>query len=555
MSAEYTWKGTVAATAIVSAYPDTSGNFWCDGAADDVEMAAAITYVGSLGGGTVFMRAGIYEGRFYIDNDNIVLRGAGKYNTVLRLPALPQDTKAQTLTIVADYVTIQDLQVDGNRNNQTFTIPTGGQCDGIAIYGDYYTIENCYVHDTINHGIIGWDIAATLANGANAIRNARAAVHDNQILYNVVENVGHSSYISVSIDSAFVSYNIKQIGNTVLGDGLYSAGIGGHALDNSIISNNYIYNIVGTAIGVSGGEGVVVSNNVIRDFIGDDVAQKAAISIVRTDDVLGHGDTRNIDIIGNVVENTTGTWGMGVRLYGTATYPISDINVEGNIFRDIAGASCIMGRNCYDVKISDNIIVAKTGNSYGIRFESNGNSDRIFIDSNDIRHQGAGVWIQLGDNFNIINNDIEYNGDATAAWHVLIDASVLTGIVRDNRLLGATTNPAIVADNLTIQGNRGYNPIGIIATPFDTPNTLIEINGVAATPVASTDYVVENADIVISSTNSGGVDCAILVKDPTGNSVLQAALANIEYMYVPRGFQINWGAFTGAAPTVTVAFI
>jgi len=70
MSSEYTWKGTVAATAIVSVYPDTSGNFWGDGVADDVEIQAAIDYVNALGGGSV----ALMTGTFWV-NVTIYLRG------------------------------------------------------------------------------------------------------------------------------------------------------------------------------------------------------------------------------------------------------------------------------------------------------------------------------------------------------------------------------------------------------------------------------------------------------------------------------------------------
>lgn len=101
---------------------------------------------------------------------------------------------------------------------------------------------------------------------------------------------------------------------------------------------------------------------------------------------------------------------------------------------------------------------------------------------------------------------------------------------------------------------EGWNPIGNIGLVFDHVNTHIWYNGGNATPNASTDYTVGTADIKISSTDSGNTDCAIMLKDPAGNNVLQAALSTIESMYVPAGFILNWGAYTGAAPTVTVSF-
>jgi len=132
-------------------------------------------------------------------------------------------------------------------------------------------------------------------------------------------------------------------------------------------------------------------------------------------------------------------------------------------------------------------------------------------------------------------------------------------IVVDNNVLGNRTAGINVGTNIgpdnTIKDNRGYNPVGIIATPFDTPNGRLEVIGAAATPTASTDYVVCHMDIKISSTNSGDTNCAIMLKDPAGANVLQATLTSIQEMYVPHGYQLNWGAFTGVAPTVTVAFV
>ena len=58
--AEFLDKGTIAVTAIVSRDPDKSGNFICSGAADQVEIQAAIIYVDSLGGGEIFIQIGVY---------------------------------------------------------------------------------------------------------------------------------------------------------------------------------------------------------------------------------------------------------------------------------------------------------------------------------------------------------------------------------------------------------------------------------------------------------------------------------------------------------------
>ncbi|GAH32680.1 unnamed protein product, partial [marine sediment metagenome] len=105
-----------------------------------------------------------------------------------------------------------------------------------------------------------------------------------------------------------------------------------------------------------------------------------------------------------------------------------------------------------------------------------------------------------------------------------------------------------------IRGNRGYNPIGVIANPFDVVNDVVGLPaGGTASPVASTDYIVIGVDVIISSTDSGNNNCAIVIKDPTGNTINPAVLSTLDAYFIPIGFQVNWGAFTGAAPTCVVS--
>ena len=67
-------------------------------------------------------------------------------------------------------------------------------------------------------------------------------------------------------------------------------------------------------------------------------------------------------------------------------------------------------------------------------------------------------------------------------------------------------------------------------------------------PVASTSYVVEVCDQIITST--GGTSVSITVKDAAGNTLLSGASSLTNY-YLAAGWSIDFGAFT-AAPTVTV---
>ena len=98
--------------------------------------------------------------------------------------------------------------------------------------------------------------------------------------------------------------------------------------------------------------------------------------------------------------------------------------------------------------------------------------------------------------------------------------------------------------------NSGYNPVGIVATPFDNSTGEISLSGTSGNPVAGLDYEVSNADIVLTST--GGTGVSITVKSPTG-AVVASGLASLNAFHVPLGFKIDFGAFT-SPPDVTVAF-
>jgi len=96
------------------------------------------------------------------------------------------------------------------------------------------------------------------------------------------------------------------------------------------------------------------------------------------------------------------------------------------------------------------------------------------------------------------------------------------------------------------------------ASPFRAapPTNAIAPYGTAATPTASTDYEVAE-DCYITSTDSGNTDCAITV-DTYGGTVIYGPVSTLtipNFGLFRAGLVVNWGAFTGAAPTVTVDFV
>lgn len=149
-------------------------------------------------------------------------------------------------------------------------------------------------------------------------------------------------------------------------------------------------------------------------------------------------------------------------------------------------------------------------------------------------------------------NDDRASG-TRSQYGVNATAGASTGIVSNNSFLGAYhTAPlgvTIVCPSLSIVNNPGVNPINQMTNPFAT--TSIGLGGATAVPIASTDYTVSSCGIFITSANSSNANNAIVVKDGAGNTVSSPG-GTMTALFVPVGFVINWGAFTGTAGAVTV---
>jgi hypothetical protein len=142
------------------------------------------------------------------------------------------------------------------------------------------------------------------------------------------------------------------------------------------------------------------------------------------------------------------------------------------------------------------------------------------------------VWIgEKHDYINIINNQCyPVDWQATSPIHVEMGAN------KKGRIIN----------------NAPFNPFGVITNPFDTTNDLIHLNGSASVPSASTDYAICLVSCRIISTDSSNTDCSITIKDKDGNTI-ESGLSTYDNWLEPE-WTINWGAFTGTAPTVTVVF-
>lgn len=147
----YVEQGTIASSMVVSRLPDKSGNFVCDGVADDVEILAAMAYLILLGGGELSLLHGIYN---TLNNLTaaapIYLRGMNKNATTIR-----GQFNGDVVT-ADDYWCIRDLTIT--------CVGFGGPTLKIADNADHVTVEECILVGKEALDLAAW---STVRLGAN----------------------------------------------------------------------------------------------------------------------------------------------------------------------------------------------------------------------------------------------------------------------------------------------------------------------------------------------------------------------------------------------------
>jgi len=371
MSATYTWKGTIAATAIVTIYPDTSGNFWGDGTADDVELQAAIDYVGLLGGGEVYAK-GTYQITVAVDVDYdvVFLRGSG-WNTVLNVQAgvtpgihifgtagthiegvflrdfklyMPYDDTWETGVLIeyAEKTWCHNLEVTHSKGY------------GIYVHNDseFCVFENLYVHDNTRSGLLINDGTSHRVVGCHLIYNGTNGLFIG----------GSSTHIGV------VGNNLSFNG----GGGLYIA-TGDAQVTGNDISNNHAYGIRHIS-----GAGCITGNVISRNGSIDGITKPGGQAIVLD-------NCMHMAITGNQINHTYyGTNFLGEGIY--LTNGCEDIEISGNQIWSLpvdvgAGVDGIFIEDSIDISIVGNEISTVTG--YGVNV-SNAGCIRVQVKENKL---------------------------------------------------------------------------------------------------------------------------------------------------------------------------
>jgi hypothetical protein len=171
-------------------------------------------------------------------------------------------------------------------------------------------------------------------------------------------------------------------------------------------------------------------------------------------------------------------------------------------------------------------------------------------------YSNLSIWYQPS--FEVVGNSFEDNRTTLeTSYHINLNDSRSAGLIALNLFrtgaLSGYFNWNCDGHLISIFENIGYNPVGIISSPFSTSAGIIGMAAKEAnpgsSPSASTEYVVGGGDILVTS--QGGSSVSITIQDSNGH-VLNSGVIALTRALLKRGSKISWGAFTGDAPTVTV---
>jgi hypothetical protein len=345
----------------------TSSDYVTDGAADDVEIQAAINAVGAAGGGRVHLRAGTYNilATITILYNNITITGEGAA-TKLYLSSAANCTifKVGDASTVYSNVNFRDIQMDGNQANQSVSSLFGiwfakcNHCTVDNVVGNnfvtyalnydnaskYNKIANCEFNNSGFDGI-GF-ISCSFATVTNSVLNGNGhagILISNGLNISIVSNIADTNQLVAITTGAYISVVGNTIANTTGG-----TGVGAINLSDSIISSNTIMNARFNGINMDGMRRCAVIGNVFINGGQATASTTAGIKLFRSS---GSWESSNNMIIGNSMLDTQGT---PTQDYGILEQNSSDNNTIAfnYLYGNITAALSLVGNN--DIVYSNN---------------------------------------------------------------------------------------------------------------------------------------------------------------------------------------------------------
>jgi hypothetical protein len=436
-----------------------------DGTTDDTAaIQAAIDAAADAGGGTVYFPPGTYlcDGADHPTTNGVLevgdyteLRGAGRTLSCIKLAdgvenRLIANKDADGVAVANNtHITLRSLEIDGNRTNQATD-----DFDTIAMIGvSEFVVEDCYIHAGSRHCI--WlsrtgDTSGTRTTGARIAGNKigdcgsspfsgdnhNTTIFGNELYEStnsgckvqgdnntVIGNNFHDNG-SASVYVGDPARNTTVVGNTMnaCGEAIrLQGGSEGDTADDTIIANNYMYNIARIGIRCLGGASrALIANNYIYSASNDSTNTYDAIYIVETGGVVRDMVIRDNVIIGNAKTRN------GIRVDGgTPTLSVASNVITGTASAAIVpGSATFIGSEGWETLGSDSttrsILFTKYGNDiagakidfYKTRGTTQATHSAV-LSGNTVG--SFRWWASDGDSFeNVASIDVQTDGSAAA---------------------------------------------------------------------------------------------------------------------------------------------
>jgi len=413
-------KGSMDFTIAISREPDRSGNYICDGVADNVEHNAALAVLASLGGGAVITGRGDFNlAASVTPDDNMTWRGQGHDTHMIAGAGVTAVSIIGTGINHKTFICIEELFLDG---------PGSGSGNGITTdYSDHISLRKL-------------DIRAfgdeEYSSGLSITRTTYLAVHDSRIY----ENGRYGAVIATNSDYAifdgcelfsngYAAIDCNSLGCNIVScqindNTTYGVIVEGSGFSTKVVGCNLFFN--GTAdCYILCADTIIVGNSISWSTYGIWATAQCYVSTFSANVFARHGDPN-----GGYAIFLDGSFDVTVasnnfnHQYSGGALTATSIRLDG------ASDCAIIGNTIWDVPVSG-------AGGYGIYLDDSiyniiGNNQINLIDND-------GIYLTNDSDENlIIGNKCRQCG----GYGINIsDDTCNDNRVRENDLRGNTTGP------------------------------------------------------------------------------------------------------------------
>lgn len=541
---------TTKALAAISVYNIKSYGAVGNGIANDT-TAIQNAINAAVSGGTVYFPDGTYliNSDLTIVSNNVRLVGSGRSSIIKSANA----SSANCIKVSnANHIIISDLQLDGNRLNQSggvsYSVNAGiriSQCDDVLV-------ENIYVHDTYSQGIYAENSTNLIIN-KNRVHNTgdggiflhpqvnNPACTNVVISNNVVDMAGY--YGITAIRSDYVTITGNDSYNNGQTDPSQGFGIDLEGSRYSIISNNLCHDGHGgilCRITTEGGANQNCNRNTIQgntcyNNTPAGTHGEASIQCTDSDYILiannfcstapqgiNLGNATFVTVIGNTVVSHTNT---GIRAYNSSGSNLTILNnfvnansnngiqtavprtlIEGNHIKGntnegiefLSGSSNSVARHNYILDNTDNGILIDGSGTSGIEINDNEFDNTASTQGRALYESAGGGPTAFVNNRVINQNNVDFS-ISNSASQITADRTKIATVTTGASYTAKQSDFVIIVNKGTGSATSISLPIGVLGMEL----IIKDGKGDAATNNITITGTIDGAASVVINTNFG----------------------------------------------------